>query len=68
MNTATDLERNIPLSKLEAWVNSATTGDQRLRRKRWATGYIYGASIPTMVSWQQHTVNTDGIVVHHAPR
>lgn len=39
------MERNIPLHKLAAWVNAATSKEQRKRRKRLVYGYIYGASI-----------------------
>lgn len=54
-------ERYISATKLQQWVDDAKTGDQRLRRKRWALGYAHGASFRTMTSWQPYTLNTDGI-------
>lgn len=43
--------RMISATKLRKWVESAPNPDVKRSRRRWAYGYMTGASFRTMASW-----------------
>lgn len=44
-------DRVIPAPKLRAWVDRAADASQRMKRKRYMYGYMFGASFAMMADW-----------------